>query len=429
MTAEVAIFNKSAVALAADSAVSIEGNNSHKIYNNAEKLFALTKHHPVALMIYEHNELQGVPWELIIKSFRKELGKKHFDTLQGYKDAFLSFTREFYINLPSKHTERYLDIYFQDITLLTLSNVFELIEGHYDSGLREIDTIDSVVNMLLDQYQELPYFDGLDEKTFENTSVNFADFAMGVLSEDVDTSDFSDENNRDWLNTCNLFYTLCKLRALKQDPFYKNTTGLVFAGYGDKEYFPVILECEVFGFFHETLKVIRKPCLEGNPSAGLKAFAQRDEVDTFMQGICPPTKHNYEYNISEICNHSTKALKDLIEEHVPENMREEATVKYVESFDNHARGCFEDMQQHTKKQHIDKVVNMIEHLPKNEMAYMAESLVNLTAFKRKVSSESDSVGGPIDVAVISKGDGFVWIKRKHYFPESLNADYGPTRTD
>ena len=73
MTAEVIIFNKSAIALAADSAVSIDSGKSTKIYNNAEKLFALTKQYPVALMIYENSEMQGVPWELMIKSYRRHL--------------------------------------------------------------------------------------------------------------------------------------------------------------------------------------------------------------------------------------------------------------------------------------------------------------------------------------------------------------------
>ena len=31
--------------------------------------------------------------------------------------------------------------------------------------------------------------------------------------------------------------------------------------------------------------------------------------------------------------------------------------------------------------------------------------------------------GPVDVAVITKGDGFVWLKRKHYFPAELNPHY------
>ena len=61
------------------------------------------------------------------------------------------------------------------------------------------------------------------------------------------------------------------------------------------------------------------------------------------------------------------------------------------------------------------IVQVVAALPKDELAAMAESLVNLTALKRKISMETETVGGPIDVAVISKGDGFVWVKRKKYF--------------
>jgi hypothetical protein len=37
--------------------------------------------------------------------------------------------------------------------------------------------------------------------------------------------------------------------------------------------------------------------------------------------------------------------------------------------------------------------------------------------------DAETVGGPIDVAVISKGDGFIWIKRKHYFKPELNPHF------
>jgi hypothetical protein len=37
--------------------------------------------------------------------------------------------------------------------------------------------------------------------------------------------------------------------------------------------------------------------------------------------------------------------------------------------------------------------------------------------------ELETVGEPIDVAVISKGDGFVWIKRKHYFDANVNPGF------
>ncbi len=54
---------------------------------------------------------------------------------------------------------------------------------------------------------------------------------------------------------------------------------------------------------------------------------------------------------------------------------------------------------------------------------MAESLVTITSLKRKFTLEAETVGGPIDVAVISKGDGFIWIKRKHYFEASSNPQF------
>ena len=69
------------------------------------------------------------------------------------------------------------------------------------------------------------------------------------------------------------------------------------------------------------------------------------------------------------------------------------------------------------------VMSVVEVLPKEELADMAEALVNLTSFKRRVTPGAETVGGPIDVAVISKGDGLVWIKRKHYFDPELNHRY------
>ncbi len=422
MTAEVVIYNKSAIALAADSAVSIEGSSSHKVYNNAEKLFALTKHHPVALMIYESNELQGVPWELIIKSYRKHLTDKSFDTLQEYKNDFLNFVQNFYMELPSEFKLHQLAMYLNHLVLATVDKVFEYADELKVNESRPIDQIDSAVNELIERYEELPTFDGLEQFITEDISENFTNVAIKALADELDTSEFTEQEDKDWLNTCNSFYALCKLRAIKQDPFYTITTGLVFAGYGDKEFFPEMLECEIYGILDNKLKVIRKQSMTNRHpgSAGLKAFAQHEEVDTFMHGICAPTRTNHYKNLESFHRFADSLGNDIIKEYVPEDKQEEASDIFSSQLVKQAVQRHEDMRNHTKTQFIDKVTDMVGHLPKNELAYMAESLVNLTAFKRKVSNDADSVGGPIDVAVISKGDGFVWIKRKHYFPSEIN---------
>ncbi len=54
---------------------------------------------------------------------------------------------------------------------------------------------------------------------------------------------------------------------------------------------------------------------------------------------------------------------------------------------------------------------------------MAETLVNRVSFRKPVTLEEETVGGPIDVAITTKGDGLIWINRKHYFNKGLNPHF------
>lgn len=90
MTAIVGVLNKHAISIAADSAETVGAGV--KIYNKANKIFSLSKHHPVGIAIYSSAAFNGlIPWEIIIKMFRKQLGDKSFDTVQEYTNAFYTF--------------------------------------------------------------------------------------------------------------------------------------------------------------------------------------------------------------------------------------------------------------------------------------------------------------------------------------------------
>ncbi len=93
MTAEIAIMNKTAVALAADSAVTItksDDPNHHHVYHGVNKLFELTHEHPVAVMVYDSAEFMGIPWETVIKSYRLYLQNDRFERLEQYASHFVS---------------------------------------------------------------------------------------------------------------------------------------------------------------------------------------------------------------------------------------------------------------------------------------------------------------------------------------------------
>lgn len=88
MTAIVGVLNKHAVAIAADSAITTTGLSRRKVFNRGNKIFTLSKFHPVGVMIYNNAALEGVPWDVIIKLYRRSLGDKSFPKLEDYKKRF-----------------------------------------------------------------------------------------------------------------------------------------------------------------------------------------------------------------------------------------------------------------------------------------------------------------------------------------------------
>jgi hypothetical protein len=91
MTAEIAVMNKQAVAIAADSAVTFRAMGRQKIFPSAQKIFKLSRFDPVAIMVFGSAEFMGVPWETIIEMYKKNLGNKSFNKLREYTTNFIDF--------------------------------------------------------------------------------------------------------------------------------------------------------------------------------------------------------------------------------------------------------------------------------------------------------------------------------------------------
>ena len=76
-----------------------------------------------------------------------------------------------------------------------------------------------------------------------------------------------------------------------------------------------------------------------------------------------------------------------------------------------------------KEKYTDALLDTIILLDKEDMSNMAESFVSLTSLVRRMSPGEETVGGPVDVVFVSKGDGLIWMKRKHYFKPELNNQF------
>lgn len=80
----------------------------------------------------------------------------------------------------------------------------------------------------------------------------------------------------------------------------------------------------------------------------------------------------------------------------------------------------DDMKSYIQDTFVDGIVDAVASFNIEDMVKMAESLISITNLQRHFSSSEESVGGPVDVAVITKSEGFVWVNHKQWFQQNMN---------
>jgi len=198
----------------------------------------------------------------------------------------------------------------------------------------------------------------------------------------------------------------------------------VIAGFGERQIFPALRAYTVDGKVDGVLKYVQShdSKITFANRAAIVPFAQHQMVSTFMEGIDPYYAEAINGALGKIFQ---RYPLDIVSA-VP-GLNEFRRQKLGQILQDAGRKlCDElrkELQEYKSQNHVVPITEAVSALPMDELAAMAESLVNLTSFKQKVSLNAETVGGPIDVAVISKGDGFIWIKRKHYFRADLNPHF------
>ena len=78
----------------------------------------------------------------------------------------------------------------------------------------------------------------------------------------------------------------------------------------------------------------------------------------------------------------------------------------------------EDMDDYIAFEYIFGLYDSVAYFNVQDMATMAESLISITKLQRHITSSEETVGGPIDVAVITRSEGFTWVRHKTWAGDS-----------
>lgn len=418
MTSEIALLNRSAIALAADSAVTVSywdnGQARIRYFKGANKLFHLSAAHPIGMMIYASADLQGVPWEVLAKAFRDHLGNTSHDKLSEYADGFFNYVSTHGILFPLDTQEKQFKSDVRTVAVRILVDV--LSHQDYKSAQNDEDRSKEAKQLLSDVETKI------DAAAFVgDAGIIDLDAALAKYTGEIEALLSNDEICRGFSSTIDL-NELAKLaiRGLfKQEYTSLSYSGIVFAGFGNNEFFPRLTEYRCFGFILGKLicEEDRSKAVEISQENGseIVPFAQDEMIKTFMHGVSTPALVELDRAFVD----ATQLFESELRQNGKIGAQEDLgplTEKAKDKFSSAAISYF--VQTHSSP--LRRAIGMLSI---GELAELAETLISLESLKERVTRPSDSVSGPIDVAVISKSDGFIWIKRKHYFDAGLNSRY------
>ena len=237
MTSEIAVMNQRAVALAADSAVTLIDGRTVVVRNEQRKLYQLAEGQPVGVMFFGMADVMGHPWDQLIAHFQKTRPAE-VSRLGDYAAAFtgmLDHLDDFFPREKQKDEyRRLLASVFGYI--LRLAEYLQLDTGEGTSA--SVAVLDAAIEQVWRDYQFLP-----DGAPRPDLSCFPPDFGATVLR---DHAEQIDELLSYGFGAVGLGQqALQRLRDIAvycvvKDLFLEDVTGLVFAGFGNDDRYPVL---------------------------------------------------------------------------------------------------------------------------------------------------------------------------------------------
>lgn len=424
MTSEVVLMNRQAVAMAADSAVTISGSNYLKTYQSVDKLFPLVDGQPMGVMIYNNAELMSTPWETVISLYREQARGRALETLDAHARDFIAFLSDNPELFPQDHQDTE---FFKHVAV-----VFSIIADDFDFQLRQLkqsgqgrvrDHVNAVFAYVVEElYGDLVqnldgtargrldvFPEGTEEQLLRRYGAEIDELAGSLIQ--------AIKNEFPVLSVGG--DTVQKLRdiavmSVTQDAFFEHYTGVVFAGFGRSEKFPsmrsFLTSTVVLGKMKNRMDRAQDMTADSGPV--IAPFAQDRMIRTFLTGM---DAHLRMFMYGETLKLSSHLVSDVIGRApgLSDEQRARLLADYSEgTLANALKAFFTSIDHFQYQVHTAPILRAVGVLPKKELGETAASLIKLNSFQQKVMNSIETVGGPISLATISRNDGMKMGKEK-----------------
>jgi len=397
MSVGVCIINRNGIALAADSAGTF--SPTKMFYNSVNKLIPLSRKNALGAIVYADLSIYNVSIEQILKEFSVFLDsqnsiKDFYEIIQLFKD-FMRKNYNYYkfnedeIPYCKRVISAYVNVWGKQIQDV----------ADEDNAKQKINNILTRIGINLKNSNLINDFQICDY--IKNNYEHFFDIEINKAVPDIDS--FVSEKELLWQYICKAF---CIDKPLTTD----SKTGLLFAGYGSNDAYPKFINIDLFKILNGEIKYREIEKREARDNyAQIKPLAQDDIIYTFCKGISEDYITSIPIEVDTLIKNRIKSLPSTY----TDSQKQELLLLMSDCQSKISAKINEISQQ----KNIQPIMKSVKLISLSEMAFLAENLVNMTSLKRTycLDGQQQTVGGPTDVAILSKGDGFTWIKCKNSF--------------
>lgn len=317
------------------------------------------------MMINGNMEFENIPLETIINEFIRKTDFEKLKTIEKIKKEFVKFINGY---APTSSAEDYLSFVIERFKEIIK---FEIEEKGFDKFIK------------IKQRKEI--------YPFIKSYFNYYDEFKDIIPQNRNVEK----------------YTKILWEIFCHDLRYEGT-GIIIAGNSIDSPYPSFFEINIH--CNDSKEIIYEE-IESKidfEETIIRIYAMNEEGYTFFTGV---NEEFIEY-IGKYINKTKEEILESLEWNLKnENISStEKILNIVKKVLDEEYIDLDDEINHFRLETIKDTSKSIEFIPNNILCILADEIIRLTAIKQKISSENEYVSMKSHISLMSKSNGFKWVK-------------------